>query len=389
MNWKLSILFCGIICAVSAGVIYVIFSTEPTAQRITAKRETPMLVEVVVAESGTYRPAIYAMGTVIPEKEIELSPRIGGQITDLSETFSPGGYVKAGEWLVQIDPADYEATLLQRESALHQAEADLQMELGRQDVARQDFALMDQTLVSANKSLVLREPQLNAAKARVEAAEAALKRAELDLQRTRIVAPFDAHILSREANLGSLVSPGSGLARVGGFDPDWVETTVPLSTINWIEFPKSGRPSGSSALIRNRSAWDADKYRNAVVHSLVGSLDSRTRLARVLVSVADPLAMQPESAGMPQLIVGSFVEVQIEGKPIENVVRLPRDYLRKDDTAWVMQNDILEIRELDIIFTDEHYVYVRNGLEPGEKIVVTNLATVRDGSPLRLKESVQ
>jgi RND family efflux transporter MFP subunit len=389
MKWKLSIFLCVIISAIAAGLILVIFSTEPTAKRITAKRETPMLVEVIKAEAGTFSPTIVAMGTVIPEKEIELSPRIGGQITQLADAFSPGGYVTEGDWLVKIDPADYEATVLERESALHQAQADLQMELGRQDVARQDFELMDQTIVAANKSLVLREPQLNAAKAKVEATEAALKRAQLDLQRTRIVAPFDAHILSREANLGSLVSPGSELAKLVGIDTYWVEATVPLSTVNWIVFPQPGQPSGSPAAVRNRSAWESGQIRAAKVHSLVGSLDTRTRLARILVSVEDPLALKQEQEGQPQLIVGSYVEVQITGKPLENAVRLPREYLRKDDTAWVMKDNALQVRELDIVFTDDKFVYVSQGLLEGESIVVTNLSTVREGSPLRLKEVEQ
>lgn len=371
---------------IAAGLITLIFSTEPDAKRVTATRETPMQVEVANAESGTFRPTITAMGTVVPEKEIDLSPRIGGQITQLAKAFSPGGYVNEGDWLVQIDPADYEAVVLQRASALHQAEADLQMEQGRQDVARQDYAMMDQALVSANKSLVLREPQLNAAKARIEAAEAALKRAQLDLQRTRIVAPFDAHILSREANLGSLVSPGSVLARLVGIDIYWIETTVPLSAVNWIEFPHKGVGSGSPAVIRNRSAWKNDEFRTARVHSLVGSLDARTRLARVLIAVEDPLALNNPGEGIPQLIVGSYVEAQIEGKPMENVVRLPREYLRQNDTAWVMQDNSLQIRELEIVFTDEKYAYLRDGLSDGDKVVVTNLSTVREGSPLRLKE---
>lgn len=389
MSWIRTIFYCVVIGVIATGLIILIYSTEPTAKRVTATRETPMLVEVVEAEFGTYRPIIVAMGSVRPEQEINLSPRIGGEIIALSETFSPGGHVKKGEWLVQIDPTDYEATVMERESALHQAQADLEMELGRQDVARQDFALMNDELIAANKSLVLREPQLNAAKAKIEAAEAALQRARLDLQRTRIAAPFDAHILSREANLGSLVSPGSVLAKLVGIDTYWVEAMLPLSTINWIEFPENGGNRGSPVRIRNRSAWDDDVFRDGVVHNLVGALESRTRLARILISIEDPLALLDQSSEMPQLIVGSYVEAQIEGKPIENVVRLHRDFLRKNDTAWVMENEQLKIRTLDIVFTDEKYAYVREGLSRGDRIVITNLSTVRDDAPLRLVEDEQ
>ncbi len=58
----------------------------------------------------------------------------------------------------------------------------------------------------------MREPHLRAAQARIEAAEAAVARARLDLERTAIVAPFDAQVLTRDANLGSQVAAGAPLA---------------------------------------------------------------------------------------------------------------------------------------------------------------------------------
>ncbi len=384
-----SILLCAVIGVIATGLIILIYSTEPTAKRINAVKETPMLVQVIEVEKGAYRPQITAMGSVRPEKEIDLSPLVGGQIIAVSDSFSPGGYVRKGELLLQIDPADYEATVLERESALHQAQAELEMELGKQDVARQDYALMQQDLASINKSLVLREPQLNAAKARIEAAESALKRARLDLDRTRIVAPFDAHILSREVNLGSLVSPGSTLAKLVGVESYWVEAMVPLSTLNWIDFPAEVKGHGSPAQIRNRSVWADGISRSGTTDRLVGALESRTRLARILISIPDPLALDAQSEGSPKLIVGSYVEASIEGKVIENVVRLDRDYLRKDDTTWVMEDGLLRIRSLDIVFRDQEYAYVREGLSQGDKIVVTNLSTVRDGASLRLQEESQ
>jgi multidrug efflux pump subunit AcrA (membrane-fusion protein) len=196
VNWKTTLLICIAILLLTVGAITAINLTEPTAQRTTATRKTAMLVEVVNVEAGTFRPRIVAMGVVRPEQEIELSPRVSGEILSLSETFTPGGFVEAGEVLLTIDPADYEANLLERESALHQAEADLQMELGRQDVAKKDYELLDRELSPDNRALVLREPQLNAARARIEAAMAAVRRAELDLERTQVRAPFDAHIIS-------------------------------------------------------------------------------------------------------------------------------------------------------------------------------------------------
>ena len=121
MNWKTTLVVCLLILAIAAGVTTVIFQTEPTAQRSSASKRTAMLVDVVRLERGSYRPEITAMGTVRAEKEIVLSPRVGGEIIEISEHFTPGGFVEKDDILLQIDPADYEVGLLQRESELRQA----------------------------------------------------------------------------------------------------------------------------------------------------------------------------------------------------------------------------------------------------------------------------
>lgn len=384
MNWKKTLLACLVIVVVTTGALVLIFSTEPTAERVGATKRTAMLVDVVEAERGDFRPLIRAMGTVKAEKEIMLSPRVSGEILSISEAFTPGGDVRKGDLLLEIDPADFEAVLMERRSALRQAMAELEIEKGRQDVAKQDYELLGESLSSDKEALVLREPQLNTALARVEAARAALRRAELDLERTTIRAPFDAHILTREANVGSLVSPGDVLGRLVGIETYWIEAAVPVATLPWIAFPGEGENGVSSARIRNRSAWPEEIYREGTVHQLIGSLEEQTRLARLLVDVPDPLA-RGAASGKPPLILGSYVQTQIEGRLIGDVVRLERDYLRQNETVWVKKEGVLEIRNVNIAFRDAVYVYIREGLAGGEQVVTTNLSTVLDGAPLRLE----
>ncbi|MBT8073592.1 MAG: efflux transporter periplasmic adaptor subunit, partial [Xanthomonadales bacterium] len=181
MNWKTTIAICTVILLLAATTITVIRLTEPKAQRTSASKRTAMLVEVTQAERGSFQPEILVTGTVRPEMEIVLSPRVGGEIVSVSQSFTPGGFVDKGEILLQIDPADYEVVLLQRKSELLQASADLELELGRQNLALKDYKELEGSISSEYKSLVLRAPQLDSARSRVEAAEAAVRRAELDL----------------------------------------------------------------------------------------------------------------------------------------------------------------------------------------------------------------
>ena len=97
MNQKKTILLSLTILLVGATLTILIFNTEPTASQSGASVETAMLIDVVEVERGDYTPTIRATGTVEPSQDIMLSPRVEGEIMELSENFTPGGYVEKGE----------------------------------------------------------------------------------------------------------------------------------------------------------------------------------------------------------------------------------------------------------------------------------------------------
>lgn len=374
---------------VLAGIalIVLIFKTEPTATRSDVARETAMLVNVRAVERGRFHPVIEVMGQVVPAREVTLQPRVSGLVVEQAEAFEPGGRVTRGTTLLRIDPADYRTVVRQRRSELAQARADLALEQGRQAVARQDFKLLGEDLNPDNRDLVLRQPQLKQARARVDFAEAALRRAELDLQRTRVKAPFDAQILSRDVTVGSQVSVGGSLARLVATDRYWVAASVPLSRLPWLRFAGSNKSDGKGAPVTLRhDAWPAGRTRQGRLQQLVGELGADARLARVLIAVDDPLALNaaPE---VPRLILGAFVRTAIQGRALEDVVRLDRDLLRRDDTVWVMEDGVLDIRSVNVLLRDADYAYIDDGLEQGDQVVTTDLATVVDGADLRLEDT--
>ena len=112
-------------------------------------------------------------------------------------------------------------------------------------------------------------------------------------------------------------------------------------------------------------------------------------MARVLAVVDDPLAHTPALAGAPALMIGTFVEARIRARPIPDAVRLPLAYLRKNDTVWVMRDRALDIREARVVFRDAEYAYITAGLDATNPVVITNLATVVQGAPLRLGQDDQ
>ena len=383
ISLRATLAICAALVLAGVATLVLIFNTEPDVQRESAVRETAMLVEVTGVEAGTFRPVIEAMGTVRAAREVVIRPRISGEVIELASEFVPGGEVGQGDMLLRLDDADYRIALEQRQSELQQALASLEIEHGRQQIAENDYRQLNKDLQPENRALVLREPQLKSAEAAVRAARAAVQRAELDLERTTVRAPFHAQVLTRDVNLGSQVTSGSSLARLVGVDTYWVETTIPLDRLRWLTFSED-TASGSPVAVRHRTAWPEGEERQGYLYRLVGELEGETRMARVLVAVDDPLG-RSAATELPGLIIGSFVECRIHGRPIEDVVRVPRDLVRKGDTVWVMRDGQLAIQPVEIVFQDATFAYVRDGLRADDQVITTSLATVKEGIPLRLK----
>ncbi|NMT65111.1 efflux RND transporter periplasmic adaptor subunit [Marinobacter orientalis] len=372
------------IVLVGIALIWLIFKTEPTATRKDTARETAMLVDVQSVSRGRFTPTVEVMGQVVPSRQITLGSRVSGEVVHQADAFTPGRRVEEGAELLRIDPADFEATLQQRRSELQQAKADLELEQGQQAVARQEFELLGEDIEAVNDALILREPQLKQAKARVAAAEAAVKQAELDLARTRIRAPFPAQVLSREVTLGSQISTGQSLGRLAGTGQYWIEATVPLSKLHWLAFSVAPDAPGAPVILHHDTVWPGGQTREGRLTQLVGELDDNARMARVLITVEDPLALD-QAEGKPAMILGSFVRAEIEGRPLDDVVRIERDLVRRNNTVWIMEERKLAIRDVEIAFRDDDYAYIKAGLENGDRVITNDLSSVVSGARLRLE----
>ena len=368
------VVLCFLILSLGVGVSFVIFSTEPAAKKEAATKRTPMLVDVMTLAVGDHRPTISALGTVKAAQLLSLQAEVSGTV--LSHTLVPGAQLMPQDVLLKIDPSDYEERLRSARSELLSAQAQLDIELGEQAVAEAEFKRIKKPLSDMQKNLVLREPQLQVAKARVESARALVNQAASNLKRTVLQAPFAAQVLERRITLGSYISPGQVLARLAGTEEYWVEASVPQGKLSWLD-------SENSVQIRNQS-WPKGVYREGRLLQAIGELQEDTRLAKILVSVDDPLALK--SSSQP-LILGEFVHCELPARTLTNSVRLPREYLRKNNTVWLMKDERLEIRSVAPVYLDSEYAFFQGDLQQGERLVLTDLSRIRNGAELRLKEA--
>lgn len=345
-----------------------------------------ILVEVQQASPGPQVTMISAMGEIIPEKEIEIKPRVSGEITEISKNFLPGGYFLTGEKMLAIDRADYELVTRQLESDVARAESDLALEMGNQRIAEREYKLLDETVSDEEKNLILRIPQLEKLQAARDYAQFKLAQARLNLERTEIKAPFNGVIVSRLVNSGAKITESSVLAEFVGTDVFWLRLTLPVEQLRWLKIPGSREEQGSIVHIFPQGSLDSASSRKGRVIQLLASLEEQGRMAQLLVRIDDPLCRREENRGKPRLLLGSFVRAEIEGVTIESGISVDRSHIHDGSTVWLMdEKGMLDIRPVEVSFRGRDRVIVSSGLEDGDLLVTSALSSPVEGTALRLK----
>jgi len=372
-----------LVLAAGALLALALVKTAPKAAARPPQR-VARLVETLAVRLEAQPTIVHAFGTVQPAREVVLYPRVAGEVIEINPGLIPGGRFNEGEVLVRIEPRDFELAVRERETDVAAAKASLALEMGQQAVARREYELLGEGIPDENRALVLRQPQLEQAKARLEAAEAALSLARLNLERTAVRAPFNATIRARNANVGMQVATATALATLTGSDEYWIELTVPMDQLRWIRIPRSADEPGSRVRVISSSSFNGGAGREGEVLRLLPDLEPEGRLARLLVSVQDPLAMCSEQAGRPALILGDYVRAEVEGVGLPQAAALDRRLLRDGDRVWLMTPEKrLEIRPVTVAYRGLETVLVTAGLTNGEKVVTTDLPVAVDGMALR------
>ena len=359
--------------------------TGPKSERRPPVTLAP-LVEVQELFPGNHLAVINAMGNIIPARHIELKSRVSGEIIEIHPDFMEGGFLRAGTKILQIDPLDYELTLIQKEKALADAVYEYKLELGRQEVARREWELLglEKDATAREIELALRKPHLEKAQSAITAAEAEIKKAKLDLSRTKIITPFNAIVRTRYVSLGSQVAAQQTLADLVGTDTYWIQASLPVERLNWIKIPqKLGDPASKVQILHSNHFKKEGK-----VVRLMGDLSEEGRMARILIEVDDPLGLEKEQNDHPPLLIGDYVHVRIEGSILENVYQIPRTALRDNEFIWIMnENSTLEIKKIETIWREVDSVLIDGGIKPGERLIVSDLSAPVEGMPVQLETS--
>lgn len=335
------------------------------------------IVDVTEVEQQTVSLNLPSYGVVLPKNKTLLVTEVQGRLMSISPLFVAGGIVKKGEQLAVIEPSDYQADLVQAEATLAQAEAALNEEVARGQVAKIEFKGYDK---GVPPELGLRIPQLRKEQANVKYAQAALARATRNLERTVIRAPFDGIIKARNVDLGQYVTLGTNLGEL--YDTSVAEIRLPLSNDDLAYLESIDNPDTQVILSASLAGKDATWQGNIIRSE--GVVDADNRMVYLVAEIKDPYLRLNKEAGQLRLKYGSFVTATIRGRTVDGIVKLPRHVVRNEQVAVVDNNNIIEMRHVNVVRTDMESVYIKDSLKTGERVSMTNFNTMASGQLVKI-----
>lgn len=302
-------------------------------------------VEVVAAETGTVTAFYSTTATLEADREARVVPRLGGTIVEL--LVEEGDRVEQGQVLARIDDARYRLELMRAQANMSR----LQQEYNRnQEMYRQD-------LISAETFERL--------KFEFEAQKAQFELAELELSYTDITAPITGVVSERMIKVGNTVNTQ---------DPVFVITLLDplLATLHVPEREMARLEAGQQAALQ-ADALGGERFEGRIAR-ISPVVDADTGTFRVTVEVRD------ESG---RLKPGMFGRVRIVHDTRERALLVPVQAVMIEDarvTVFVVEGDMVERRNVVLGYRNNGKYEIVEGLEAGERVVVTGQASLRDGS---------
>ncbi|MGR3792416.1 efflux RND transporter periplasmic adaptor subunit [Vannielia sp. SX4] len=369
-------------------------------------RERVAGVNVVVLEPGRAVPVMTAFGEVLSERTLDIRAAVGGRIVELSEAFTEGGSVEAGELLARIDPVNAEAALDNARTDVAEAEAELadaeralvlarddqaaaerQAELRAQALVRQESlrergvgsaaaveeaqlaaASADQAVLSKRQAVASAQSRVDVGRNGVSRANIALANAERDLADHEIRASFSGTLADVAVVEGGLVAANELMASL--IDPDALEVSFRLSTAQYARLlGEDGRLIPAAMQVRlDVSGLD---------------LVAEGRLDRVSGAVGEGqtgrviYADLTESAGFRP---GDFVTVSIEEPALEGVAVVPATAVDAAGTVLVLNaEERLELAQVEVLRRQGDEIIIRAEGHAGALIVAERSPLVGPG----------
>lgn len=357
--------------------------TAPACTQTAAQPSEPPPPQVPVAEVVARQVTEWDefTGHLEAVNTVAVRPRVSGYVSAVR--FDEGAIVRRGDVLFRIDPRPFQAEVDRLRAELARAQATVAR--ARSELARAERLAAQHAM--SREEHDRRNAFAQESAALVEATAAALRAAELDLEFTRVISPIDGRVGRAVVTPGNLVSSGPGeatlMTTVVSLDPIYATFDADEATfLRYSELARAGHRAGTRAGVPVRIALASDEGfpREGRLDFLDNQVDPATGTIRARAVLRNPdLELTP----------GLFVRVQLQGRAAYDGLLIQDRAVATDlDKRYVLVVDgqqTIEYREVTLGPIVDGLRIVRDGLSPGERVVVSGLQRVRPGmavSPL-------
>jgi multidrug efflux pump subunit AcrA (membrane-fusion protein) len=417
--------------AVGLGLAVWLVMTGPELARL-ERAEAAIAVEIVTAEASAVAPVATGYGFSRPARTWTAIAPLRGTIVEAHPDLASGRFIPAGAEVLKIDRSEYELALaearadlaaLETEVAQLEAEREnlgavLELERERLALAEQDLARTERlvaqgttpqarldeqqrttltfrrTVQELENTLALLPVQLERLAAQTERTRVRIARAERDLDLTTLKAPFDMRVTETQVEAFQFVNSGQPLLTGEGIERAEIVAQVPVDAFRRIVAAILG--AGTLAPLDRMHAADTsgvgaearlvgtDVTWPARVEQVQAGLDPRTRTVQVVLSVDAPYDFAAN--GVP-LVANMYLAVELTGPPLAPRVLLPDAAVHGERVLVMDADDRLELRPVKVAFRQGGQTILHDGVEPGERVVLTDVVPAIGGALLRVTDT--
>ncbi len=310
-------------------------------------------------------------GRVEAIERVDVKARVTGVLTKVH--FQEGAEVRKGDRLFSIDPREYQAEVDSATAAFQQSQAKLSQAQSDFERAKQ----LSKSTVIAKQELETRGTMVVEEAAGVRSAQANLAKAQLNLEYTEILAPISGKISRTDVTEGNLVADGDTLTNIVSQAPVYIYFDAPeRAVLRWDKAVKDATKEGLTARARVAAGLlNEDGFpREGRVDFTDNELDAGTGTLRMrAVFPNEDRRLRP----------GLYARARISLDQPRKSLLVPERAVGIDQGqryVYVIGADNkAEYRRVEVGQLYEGMRAVREGLNPGDRVVVEGLLSVRPG----------
>jgi len=357
--------------------------------------------------------AVTASGKIEPQTSVDITADITGRIIEIA--VEEGDLVRKGQFLLQIDPAQYQAAVSRAEGVVSSTQATLLQVRASRDQAERDWKRADELIrlgpnliapqqaEAAKTALEVAEATYQATRAQLDQSRAGLREAKDNLAKTRLVSPIAGRVVRLAVEEGEVAVPGTFSRETGLLltiadlsvilakvqvdetdvvrlsDRDSVEVTIdayPDSTF----VGRVTRVSQSAKLTNTQTASGSND--RAVDFDVEIRLDDPPGDIRPDLSCTARVITDTRKSALSIPIIALTVRdherVPNENNPALDTVSRRRPGEREEEGVFLVQNGVATFRPVKVGIAGDEYFEVVDGLHGGETIVAGTYQAIRD-----------